>query len=164
MGILPLLYGPSDNEQILYENRRPPWGHPSIGNCDVQRGAERPACESCLSQGRGPWRAGVRLGVDAGAVPRTCSMRRLRAVRMRLRAMRGCPLRRETPVEHGYGSGQPECHADARYRTGESGSSTFFPRLQEQVDHLPLALTIHRVTGTICSVRRHNCAAVQGCR
>ncbi len=59
MGILPLLYGLSDNELILQDNRRPPWGHPSIDNGDVERGAERSAGESCLSQGRGPWPTGV---------------------------------------------------------------------------------------------------------
>lgn len=164
MGILPLLYGVSDNQQILHENRRPPWGHPSMDNGNVERGAERPACESCLSQGRSPWPTGVRLGVDAGAVPRTGSMHRLRTVRMRLWTVGRRPLRRETPVEHGHGSGQPERHADARYRAGESGSSTLCPLLQEHVDHLLLGLTIHRVTGRIYSARRHNCVAVRGCR
>lgn len=164
MEIPSLLYNLSDNEQILPENRRPSWGHPSMDNGNAERGAERPACESCLSQGRGPWPTGVRLGVDAGAVPRTGSMRRLRTGRMRLRTVGRRPLRREIPVEHGYRSGQPERHADARYRAGESGSSTLCPLLQEYVDHLPLALTIHRVTGMICSVQRHNCVAVRDCR
>ena len=162
MEILPLLYNLSDNEQILHENRRPPWRHPSMDNGNAERGAERPACESSLSQGRSPWPTGVRLGVDAGAVPRTGSMYRLRTVRLRTVGRR--PLRREIPVEHGYRSGQPEGHTDARYRTGEPGSSTLCPLLQEHVDHLPLASTTHQIAETICSVRRHNCVAVRGCR
>ena len=88
----------------------------------------------------------------------------LRSVRVRLWAV-GCrPLQREASVQSGDGPGQPEHHAEARYCTGGFASPILCPHLKERADHLSLALTTHRVTGTICSVRRHNCAAVRGYR